>query len=220
MKEIKKLARKFLRAIGGKVTYERAADYIVSKGYSIILYDETTDELYRFALEELAEQRHAFTYCENVKIIFIRRSIIEYEKLMLLLHEIGHIECNHLYDDVKTPSRKEYEANLFYNFVIAAPASPLRPLLFSALLIASLSINVYLVITLQNTHATDTAFISTSRSLPYPQEQEEQKVYYVTRTGKKYHTASCPYAISAVPIDAATAEKLYEPCLFCKPDNN
>lgn len=40
---------------------------------------------------------------------------------------------------------------------------------------------------------------------------------YVTRSGSKYHTASCRYAGSGTPISLTEARSRYQPCKICSP---
>jgi micrococcal nuclease len=51
------------------------------------------------------------------------------------------------------------------------------------------------------------------------QTQTKQQTVYVTKTGKKYHTATCRYlAKSKIPISLKDAKANgYTPCSVCKP---
>jgi hypothetical protein len=56
---------------------------------------------------------------------------------------------------------------------------------------------------------------------PWPQQQTQTKeqTVYITKTGKKYHTATCRYlAKSKIPISLKDAKANgYTPCSVCKP---
>jgi uncharacterized membrane protein YhiD involved in acid resistance len=51
------------------------------------------------------------------------------------------------------------------------------------------------------------------------QTQTKEQTVYVTKTGKKYHTATCRYlAKSKIPMSLKDAKaKGYTPCSVCKP---
>jgi hypothetical protein len=54
---------------------------------------------------------------------------------------------------------------------------------------------------------------------PQQQNQTKEQTVYVTKTGKKYHTATCRYlAKSKIPISLKDAEaKGYTACSVCRP---
>ncbi|HKZ40824.1 MAG TPA: hypothetical protein VJ044_07660 [Candidatus Hodarchaeales archaeon] len=51
----------------------------------------------------------------------------------------------------------------------------------------------------------------------YSFAQNEDQTVYVTKTGKKYHVASCSYLKSSTAISLADAVKRYSPCSKCNP---
>ena len=54
---------------------------------------------------------------------------------------------------------------------------------------------------------------------PHQQEQTKEQTVYVTKTGKKYHRATCRYlSRSKISISLKDAKaKGYTPCSVCKP---
>jgi micrococcal nuclease len=54
---------------------------------------------------------------------------------------------------------------------------------------------------------------------PQQQPQTKEQIVYVTKTGKKYHTATCRYlSQSKIPMTLKDAKaKGYEPCKVCHP---
>jgi hypothetical protein len=54
---------------------------------------------------------------------------------------------------------------------------------------------------------------------PQQQTQTKEQTVYITKTGKKYHTASCRYlSKSKIPISLKDAKANgYTPCSVCKP---
>ena len=63
-------------------------------------------------------------------------------------------------------------------------------------------------------------FLSTGfqgRQTP-PKPKPEDQIVYVTKTGAKYHTATCRYlSKSKIPMTLGDASKNYTACSVCKP---
>ena len=68
--------------------------------------------------------------------------------------------------------------------------------------------------------ATGPAITVAQQPAPQPQQtQTKEQTVYVTKTGKKYHTATCRYlAKSKIPMSLKDAKtKGYTPCSVCRP---
>ena len=63
------------------------------------------------------------------------------------------------------------------------------------------------------------AIAPSQQPAPQQQNQTKEQTVYITKTGKKYHTASCRYlGKSKIPISLKDAKaKGYTPCSVCKP---
>jgi cytochrome c5 len=63
------------------------------------------------------------------------------------------------------------------------------------------------------------AIIPAREPAPQQQVQTKEQTVYVTKTGKKYHTATCRYlAKSKIPMSLKDAKtKGYTPCSVCRP---
>jgi competence protein ComEC len=63
------------------------------------------------------------------------------------------------------------------------------------------------------------AILVSQQPAPQKQTQPREQTVYVTKTGKKYHLASCrSLAKSKIPISLKDAKaKGYTPCSVCKP---
>lgn len=212
IKEIIKTAKKFRKKTGGTLTFEKARDYIKAKGYTVILFDDKTDEIYSYGLIEILADKEAYTYLQNVKLIFIRITLDAETKLKRLLHEIGHIELGHLYNEVLTVEAKEYEAETFTYYAMQPPSGSLSSkiaiILLSVCLAASVAGNI--IQHIQNT----------VQSKITPQTEALQQTdtnYYVTKTGTKYHTQNCRYASTGEAVTEEYAKSHYEPCNVCNP---
>lgn len=223
---INKVVKRFKRSIKGQVSYENVANYITEKGFSIILFDDNTEEIHVYGLSKLASERIAFTYIDNVKLIFIRRSCIEYQKLQLLLHEIAHIELNHFDYHASNSDEKEYQANRFAQMVMDEKRISLSTVLLSVMFVVSLIFNIGFLNTESQDAITDetvmlSSHIDSNDDISVDAFVEnidnEKEVYYVTKTGSKYHTVSCGYAKNSYPVDEETARSFYSPCSRCNP---
>lgn len=64
---------------------------------------------------------------------------------------------------------------------------------------------------------------SVTESVPLPQapasESPVEFLVYITKSGERYHTADCRYAVSSSPLPISEAkERGYTPCKVCEPD--
>lgn len=116
---VKKAAKTLVRAVKGEVTFEALERYIEGFGYSVILYSENDSYVTKYDVAEYASSKFAFTYSGAVKIIFIRKSAHAYDKLRLLLSQIGRVvlgdmENGHLRtaDKIEMEFRADYFAHL------------------------------------------------------------------------------------------------------------
>ncbi len=56
------------------------------------------------------------------------------------------------------------------------------------------------------------------RRVAEPEIEEDEETVYVTRTGKKYHSAGCQYlSRSQIPMSLSDARMSYDPCSRCNP---
>lgn len=216
---INKVSKRFKRSIKGQVTYESVERYIIEKGYSVILFDDNTEEIHTLGLKKIASEQIAFTYKDNVNIIFIRRSCMEHQKLHLLLHEIGHIELNHFDYHASNSEEKEYQANRFAQLVMDEKHYKIPNIVFMSLLIASVCCNIFMLAVFfrenKLTSSVNDSFESIEQKTNDTSPPSVHKVYYVTKTGTKYHDENCMYAKNAFPIDVETAQAIYSPCSRC-----
>lgn len=119
---VKKAAKTLVRAVKGEVTFEALERYIEGFGYSVIIFTDTHKLLNRYVLEETAKTKSAFTYVDkHTKLIFIRETLHASDKLLLLLHEIGHVVLGHMEGEhlrVTDKYETEYEADHFAHLVL------------------------------------------------------------------------------------------------------
>jgi hypothetical protein len=63
------------------------------------------------------------------------------------------------------------------------------------------------------------AIVPAQQPVQQQQAQTKEQTVYITKTGKKYHTATCRYlAKSKIPMSLKDAKaKGYTPCSVCRP---
>ena len=225
--KIKKAVKQLKRKLKGPVTFQNVAAYLRAKGYTVILFDSETEELRRYNLVNIAKERLSFTYKDEVSFVFVKQDCIEVQKLNLLLHEAGHIELNHFDDLVTTDDEKEYQAELFAHLAVEGARTNALLAVTLALLCVSVCINItafklfsetvsYSDAEPESVSRSDAVMVSSSL-ISDDISTQSTKTYYVTKTGKRYHTADCRYAANAYPVNAETAMSYYSPCMHCNP---
>ena len=221
MKNIEKEARKLHKALHGQINFETLTKYMESRGFAVVLFDDTNKLIKRYSLEETAKAKSAFTYVDKTSsLIFIRESLHANDKLLQLLHEIGHITLGHMkgnYLRVTDIAETEYQANHFAHLVLRPKTLPsfLLPMgicTLSALLLVSLVCNIYLI--KENNEKEIPPYTMVLSDTTY---KETEDYVYITRSGNKYHRKNCQYASDAAKINREDAEKLYTPCSKCNP---
>lgn len=217
MFKIIKQSRRFTRKVRGKLTFENINKYIKDIGYQLILFDENTSELRNLGLTEVAENRNGFTYCGELKIIFIRKSLDEQEKLHLLIHEIGHIMLGHLETDFLTKQTKEKQAEAFVNFsFLYTYINSIKAKLFIFFVLTFMLI--YSIIGSYTMY--DITMTRNEKTHAVTIDVSSEETYYVTPTGKKYHIKDCIYAKNSTPVSVQYAIDNYFPCKVCQPNIN
>ena len=208
--------RKQLR---GEITFETLTEYISHFGFSVILFNDYDEALTCHDVADYAVGKPAFTYTQDTNIIFIRETLHANDKVILLLHEIGHIVLGHMKGNhlrVADAIETEYQADTFAHLVLRPKSLPtfLLPLgicVLSALLFVSLSYN-FILSNKQNAIQTANYSISTG-----VYSEPDTEYVYITQTGSKYHTKECKYASNSLRLELEEAKKLYTPCKHCNP---
>lgn len=206
-----------------KITFENLKDYACKLGFAVLFYESEDGkaELARYSLEEVAKNKKAFTYIANAKFIFLSSQLSAEEKLHVLSHEIGHIVLGHVgCNKVIDAYDAEMHAEVFTYYLLYAPKEyRIRPTCAILLLVATLS--VFVTYKNSNHHQKDSYVPAASYSYSDTQSVDNQDVYYyVTPTGRCYHTPDCTYIVNncnSTSISAVLAQKRYTPCKVCKP---
>ena len=196
--------------------------YIVEDmGFEIVDYSNNrldsdfSDLIQSLTIHELVKTGKAFVYQNaDVKLLFLCETLNPDEKLYAIAHELGHIQSGHLQVGANSDYSvaEEYEANEFAHYLLnpgvgtrSVSIVQQRKPLFAFLVVIVLALLLGTMVLKHNAS-----------------ERQYYKEYYVTESGKKYHTKDCSVISDKANIHRLTAEEyesgLYEPCSICKPD--
>ncbi len=133
MNRIKQAAKSFIKLFEGtKITADAIKGMLVQQGYLLVEYsqfsnsDDVEKILLDLGLKELSLTTKAFTYVDNsCRIVFILEGLSDFEALVLLAHEEGHIMLEHATSDhlFGKDIVNEYEANEFSHYVLHCSGS-------------------------------------------------------------------------------------------------
>ena len=223
----KKKAKKFIKKykITEKtLTSERIKEVLSSLGFKLYAHNKyglssqsVQPLLENLDLAEYSSGKNAFAYISSTnRLVFYHRQLSEEELLYVLLHETGHIVCEHsvrnnilAYNDLTA----EREANEFAFYVYKYAAS--RTAKKITLLCAAVFLTIGLLFAFPNI------------KVPAPETQKtyagiENKEVYITKSGKSYHNSWCDYISgknNLIKLTVSEADAAgYLPCSFCKPD--
>lgn len=230
---------KFVKSydVTANVTQEKIAEVAQALGYSVYYYypdstdGKTAKILQNLRLSDYASTVDAFTCTLDAQgLLFVRSGLAREDTVFLLLHEIGHIVCEHkaqnhlFYHGVKN----EREANNFAEAILSvtsanksrAKIAKVSKTVCAALLFASIA-----VIAIVNKPA---PAISPAMPIHAPAPQESPALQtapgdfevYVFPSGKRYHLESCSEVTgrsTGRQTTLAEARKDYTPCSKCHP---
>lgn len=221
-KEIKKKAHKFIKKYEiKKVDFNALCKVAEVKGYMVIEFNSAYNSqavqtiIKNLKLETVAKSSRGFTYTDNNhRLIFVNEDLSEFEKTIVLSHELGHIECGHFSKAcvIGNDVREEYEANEFSHYLMNLSKCDRFYIFISSHKVVSLII-LLLIIAVITTAA---IFIAGKC-----REGKYYGEYYITETGSKYHTEDCVYIKdkeNAVRLtEKAFDSGMYDACSVCLP---
>lgn len=194
---------------------------IAKQGFTIIefslLDDDTVDSslvIRELGLSEYALSEKGFTYADSdIRLVFVNRDLTDEEKLLVLLHEEGHILCKH-YSHLPVFGEsviEESEANLFLAFV----TNP--SLVDKFLILMTIKKKMFMAI------GVTLGCIALAAGL-YEYNVRESSYhgrFFVTANGRKYHKENCLIVKNRNNVRRVTVQEvqngLYSPCKICLP---
>ncbi len=212
---VKKKAKEFVKKYNfTNPSVTGICDILEKQGYTIVWFnslsnDSDVDNIIKsFSLSDYIAKTRAFTYVdENFRLVFVNEDLSQEEKLIVLLHEEGHIFCEHFSkkDIIGEDVRDEDEANNFAHYVLN-PTFGIK--LFKhrrALLCVGISVLILSMAALAVGFAVN--------------ESRYYGKYYITVAGTKYHEKDCGYVKNKTNIHRMTKEDYntgdYSPCKKC-----
>ncbi len=212
---------------------------IKSQGFEIIYFNRTANIpnvnrlISALKLTDYIKNKESFIYLsEDFRLLFITEGLTNEDELYLLLHEEGHIFCDHIFKSglfENSNIQQEKQANDFASYIIKtfqAKKSHLNAMLcFVAILIISVAcIVVYSFKDKDENKAVTTNYSSTAPA-PAPATATQttsrsDNIVYVTISGEKYHRAGCRYVKGRETFNCSKDEAIhkgYEACSICKP---
>ncbi|MBE7025021.1 MAG: ImmA/IrrE family metallo-endopeptidase [Ruminococcaceae bacterium] len=248
----KKKAIEFVRKYKlkeNRLTCETMRDIIRRQGFLVFRHDkfgqssEKVDAVLRsLKLTDYAIGKDGFVYASSTdKAVFINSQLSEDEELYILLHEEGHISCNHpvqhgvlAYNNVLC----EQEANAFVFYVMQYLKHKNTSILASVACTLLLDVGVSFAANTPPPTQNDTpneaptasspasAKIETVTTTPVPltssSVEANENLVYVAKTGTVYHKENCSYisgrtGVRQMTVDSAQTLDL-SPCSRCRPD--
>ena len=203
---------------------------IESNQFTIINYKKYTNSEYvselikKLRIENEIERSDSFLYWkENLRFVFLNADVSDDDKRTLLCHELGHILDPDIRNSNYSKIKKEEFANEFACF-IKSPSilsrlcffiiKNFKFLLTTILLIACFAGFLFFKISSpQNTITSVTKGISTTAN--------SDNMYYVTKSGNRYHRKHCIIVKTRKNLTEHTLHEAidagYTPCLICFP---
>lgn len=201
-----KSAQKFIRRykLKNNYTYDDLKLIAGKQGCSVYEWspDSTKDEAFlrRADCWDVAQTNDGFSYrVSDTKIAFIKKTLIEQEKKVLLLHENIHIFYGHINQNKPLSVTQEKQTTDTHHTIDII-------LNYKKYVVSYFVINILLIAILCY------AFLS-----PKTQTHLSDSVY-ITPTGYHYHRATCQYGekyTNSFIIDYAVAKEHYLPCDLC-----
>lgn len=215
MGHIEKTAKILRKKLKNNIEIIQLENYIRELGYDVVYYNtKSGDEtLFAYDLYEKSRMVRSFTNVNGAKIVFVDGNEHTHDKLILLLHELGHILLKHLGDGNIARRDKYYidlEAETFAYLVLNPPKRRY-----------ALCICTYLcsAIILFGSGFLAQSHITPKTNADNTPNAENDKYVYITQSGTAYHDASCRYVKDKkhAVIPLKEAKKIFTPCKSCNP---
>ena len=221
MNKAREKAKAFLKEYQlDQVTLEEIRRTLTGQGYTIVTFNHLVNDepvaalIEALSLEEAVRKSRGFTYADqNHRLVFVHEDLSEEEERLVLVHEEGHIYCDH-FSSLPVIGRdvaQEHEANEFTHYILNPTAGRKLGRLIKkrkAGLLLAAAVLVLAVVGL----------------LLLPDRQQPQTAiaeYYLTASGDKYHEQECIFIKNKTNVRQMTREELesgdYTPCGICLP---
>ena len=230
-KTARRIAHKILyeNTTDGRLSYSDLLKVIEGYKYTVIPFKRYDDNdsmrqlISDLHLEATILTNEAFTYKKaKFRFVFVNSDLSEEDRYKLLCHELGHIvdwNCDNIDAVCSNISREEF-ANEF-SFHLNNPGRILKHILFFkrkkriCITVAAAAV----VLGCGAAFVSHTALSGGLKHLIGADTKDGKDVYYITKSGEKYHTANCPTIKNRSNIQEYPLEELksmgYTPCRLC-----
>lgn len=220
--QVKQKAEKFIKEYKlYDVTYKNLKAAAMAMGYVVVEFnshynDEHVENLIdALKIKHYAETSRGFTYVDtDNRIIFVNQSLNDYEKLVVLSHEIGHVYLNHFNTGniIGNDVIQEKDANEFSHYLLK---KNLKMRIYSKIH-KNKKVSIICAVTVL------IIAVGTAGTGITKKQQSYYGQYYVTQTGNKFHKKDCIFVKNKTNIHRLTKEEFqegkYQPCNTCLPE--
>lgn len=236
-----KAAKRFAKSFSNEITFTELKNYVEKRLHYKLLFTDTEigeRELNRLNLKIPRTEKAITVNSGTSRIVFMKGTLSEDDKIQCLLHECGHIVLGHVDIPIREINREkaQREAERFSYIVLSniKKHSNTTHKLPVYLLIMIVCLQSVLIIfnfnkkhsadnseeLVQEAFATSTDYNVFNTITNDVSPDDVGEVFYVTAHGKKYHKPNCRYVKGKTNVKALTKEeaiKEYMPCLVCEP---
>ena len=221
-KEIKKKADLFIKEHNiENLSYEKLKRAANDIGYTIIEFNSISNDktveiiIKNLRLEDIIIRSRGFTYTDsNNRLVFINEDLSEKEKIIILVHELGHIVCKHFSASpiIGNDVNEEYEANEFAHYILNQSVY----IKIKQFFINHKKLWICIIAVVILSAATFSTIKIVKKELSYYGD------FYITTTGSKYHKKDCIFVKEKNNVERLTKEQFstseYSPCEMCLPN--
>lgn len=219
---IKKLAHEFCKKYKvHKPSYESMSNIAETIGYTIVEFNYIYNDepvailIEKLKLDDAILREKGFTYVDSrQRLIFINEDLSSDEKLMVIVHEIGHIVCNHFshINIIGLGVQEENQANEFAHYVLS-PGWDEQTIRYVRRhkVIGYIALAIVVL-----------GIVLSTWIIHEQQEKYYYCEYYITESGQKYHEKECIFVRDKDNVHQLTEKEYesgnYEPCQICLPN--
>lgn len=239
--DMEKQAYHVIKKIGEKAGLQDLIAYIKNVGWQVLFYDgiEPADKIIHvMGLADFSSEVDAFSYfSDDNHFIFIRSTIGETECFTLLGHEIGHILAGHLekgkiLDGGIIPQEKEANEfltflthpNNIHKFKYYCNSHRKRIGVCCSIACIFLLCGILFVSSRNQKYAEKSQMVFPVNveisPVASPEKSALDEMVFVTKSGEKYHKATCKWVLDKNCIEMTRKEAIemgYSPCNVCHP---
>lgn len=163
----------------------------------------------QLGLQEEVMRHNAFVYIKgSLKFVFLNSTLSENDKCVVLLHELGHI-CDPSFNEPEAIYSKVQRESFADDFAFYM----LHPSLLTRINCAERRTKLIAVLCLAMCLGVFGGYAYSGKV------RADKEIYYVTRTGERYHKENCQFVKGEDDLRRFTKEQAeeygYTPCSFC-----